>query len=637
MAAVYRAHQPSMHRDVALKVIRLSGSPERDRIFSTRFQNEVRLIAQLEHPYILPVYSYGFENELAFLSLRLMRGTLEDHQNGEPLPIRKGIEVFLQVAQGLAYAHSRGVIHRDIKPSNVLLDDESRPYLGDFGLAKLVNSEAAASKSGTIMGTPAYMSPEQLRGDPIDFRADVYSMGCLLYEMLTGLPPFPPLDGDVIPVILKHLESPVPPPSGLNPNIPLEIDQVILKALEKNPSMRYASVRDMATAAAEASGDHKPLTLPSPASRIVNVTSTQPVPSRPRMLGGVHVAWVAVGLLSMVIVAAVLVSLLGVVRDAPVKFPPATILLGQSEPLNTILPSDAERIQAQTALGNSGFIAIIPCNTSSEYHAALTREMTVFARDEGLSTRTYDPDSDSYNQLIQIERAIADGARGLIICPLDMELLAPTFEQVKAQNIPIVAPASGLGAFGGVQILTDNYLLGRNPGAYLGERFAAESDQPARVVMLTYEDLPDLQRRAQGLIEGFREFVPDAQVVASVRGATIEWSQESIQTLIDGETDFNVILSINDSGAFGAINALEDAGFTSDQVMIAGVDAEILAQRYIREGNFLHVSIEVGRTVYARASIDIMILMLIGQTLPEVVTIEPGNLVTPETLADSNG
>ena len=129
-------------------------------------------------------------------------------------------DIFTQIARGLNYAHSKGVIHRDLKPSNIMFDDEGNAYLTDFGLAKMVENSMHITKSGNIVGTPAYMSPEQLRGDPIDYRSDIYSMGCILYHMLVGHPPFEASDTNVVSVIYQHLEKEPTPPSAAQPGYP---------------------------------------------------------------------------------------------------------------------------------------------------------------------------------------------------------------------------------------------------------------------------------------------------------------------------------------------------------------------------------------------------------------------------------
>ena len=629
MATVYRASQPLMNREVALKVISLDDVADKNRDFATRFASEASLIASLEHPHILPVYSYGITDKVAYLAMRLLRGgSLDDRLRGEPLPLPTALDLFNQIAQGLAHAHSKGIIHRDIKPSNILLDESGHAYLTDFGLAKLIDADAGVTKPGQIMGTPVYMSPEQLRGEPLDFRSDVYALGCILYEMLIGTPPFPPVDGDVIPVIFKHLQTAPEAPTGYNPYIPPALDGVVLRSLAKSPGERFGSVRELATAVQQAVGGMPSMNLPRPASSIVNRTITLPVVQKRANL------WVSVTV-TLLLFAIGAVLLIRPLDQPPVQFDPAQILLGEEAPLESLLPTASDIATARQALGSDGFIAIVPCNTSSEYHAALVRELASFARENGLGTRVYDPDSDAYTQLTLLERAIADGVRGIVLCPLDLELIGPTMEEIKRAKIPFVSQASDMGDYGGVQILTDNRLLGRKPGEYIGQVVRDEFGGEAKVVVLGFEDLPDLIDRANAMVEALLEYAPNAEVVARVRGATPEWGKESIEALLAEGVEFNVILSINDAGAFGALEALEAADIPYEDVIIGSVDAEILAQRYIREGKYFRSTVEAGRTVYASAAIDVMIKLLSGNTIPEFVFIPPGELMTRETLAES--
>ncbi len=629
MATVYRASQPLMNREVALKVISLDDVADKNRDFATRFASEASLIASLEHPHILPVYSYGITDKVAYLAMRLLRGgSLDDRLRGEPLPLPAALDLFNQIAQGLAHAHSKGIIHRDIKPSNILLDESGHAYLTDFGLAKLIDADAGVTKPGQIMGTPVYMSPEQLRGEPLDFRSDVYALGCILYEMLIGTPPFPPVDGDVIPVIFKHLQTTPEAPTGHNPYIPPALDGVVLRSLAKSPSERFGSVRELATAVRQAVGGMPSMNLPRPATSIVNRTITLPVVQKQANL------WVSVTVTLLLFVIGV-VLLIRPLDQPPVQFDPAQILIGEEAPLESLLPTTSDIATARQALGSDGFIAIIPCNTSSEYHAALSRELASFARENGLETRVYDPDSDAYTQLTLLERAIADGVRGIVLCPLDLELIGPTMTEVKRAKIPFVSQASDMGDYGGVQILTDNSLLGRRPGEYIGQVVRDELGGEAKVVVLGFEDLPDLVTRADAMVEALLEYAPNAEVVARVRGATPEWGKESIEALLAEGVEFNVILSINDAGAFGALEALEEANIPYEDVIIGSVDAEILAQRYIREGKYFRGTVEAGRTVYASAAIDVMIKLLSGNIVPEFVFIPPGELVTRETLIES--
>ena len=243
MATVYKAYQPSMDRYVALKVLPQYHS--KDPSFTKRFIQEARTIARLEHKNILPVYDFGEEEGVAYMAMRYLDGgTLQDILSLGQLPLTEVVEIMSQICAGLDYAHRRGVVHRDIKPANVMVDDEGGVYLTDFGLAKVLEGSSDLTVSGVVMGTPLYMAPEQSVGDEVDGRADIYAAGVILYEMVTGQPPFQA--ETPMAIVLAHLHEPLPLPRDINPNVPDEIQRVILKALAKKPEDRYQTAKEMA-------------------------------------------------------------------------------------------------------------------------------------------------------------------------------------------------------------------------------------------------------------------------------------------------------------------------------------------------------------------------------------------------------
>jgi len=247
MATVYKAYQASMDRNVAIKVLpsQLAESQE----FTQRFQQEARIIARLEHPHILPVFDYGESNGITYFVMRYLEaGTLKEKMgSGQPLSLSEIDRLFGQLADALSYAHSMGVIHRDLKPANALIDSRGNLFLTDFGIAKILeDASPRLTQTDAIMGTPAYISPEQAQAQKVDQRSDIYSLGIILYEMVTGRVPF--TADTPLAVILKHVSNPLPLPSTLKPDIPEAIEQVILKALAKNPDDRFATVAEFAAA-----------------------------------------------------------------------------------------------------------------------------------------------------------------------------------------------------------------------------------------------------------------------------------------------------------------------------------------------------------------------------------------------------
>jgi hypothetical protein len=245
MATVYKAYQPSLDRHVAVKV--LSTFLAQDRDFIDRFEREAKAIAKLNHPNILPVHDYGREGELIYIVMRYVEGgTLQDIMLGQSLDLDTALEITTQMGGALDYAHQQGIVHRDIKPSNVLMADGNWALLSDFGLARMIGTSTRITKAGVGMGTPDYIAPEQARGARVDGRSDIYSLGIVLFEMLTGRVPF---EGDTSLVVLyKHVTDPPPPPREINPGIPEAVEQVVLKALAKEPVDRFQRAGQMVRA-----------------------------------------------------------------------------------------------------------------------------------------------------------------------------------------------------------------------------------------------------------------------------------------------------------------------------------------------------------------------------------------------------
>ncbi|HVN76077.1 MAG TPA: protein kinase [Thermoanaerobaculaceae bacterium] len=270
MGEVYRARDTRLGRDVAIKVLpaEYAGDPGRLR----RFEQEARAVAALDHPNILAIHDVGSHEGAPYLVTELLEGeSLRDRLEGDGIPVGTAIAIGIQVARALAAAHSKGIIHRDLKPSNVFLGGEGQVKLLDFGLAKLalkhgateLSTEAAASSTttGQVVGTAGYMAPEQVRGQPTDERSDVFSLGGVLYEMLSGDRPFPgETTGDVMAAILR--EDPLPLP----PKIPRVLAAVVRRCLEKHPEDRFASAHDVALAL-EATEQVTPRERHSPAGR----------------------------------------------------------------------------------------------------------------------------------------------------------------------------------------------------------------------------------------------------------------------------------------------------------------------------------------------------------------------------------
>jgi serine/threonine-protein kinase len=245
MATVYRAYQTTMKRYVAVKV--MAPDLASDPGFVGRFMREVELIAALEHPHILPVIDYGEAEGNHYLVMRYIEGgSLDDLMKRQTLSLEEAARLVGQMASALDYAHKRGVIHRDFKPNNVLLDGDRNCYLTDFGIARLTTAENRMTMTGTIMGTPAYMSPEQGTGGTVDARSDLYSLGVVLYEMVVGRLPF--TADTPASMIFQHAFQPPPPPTQFKPEIIPSVVAVITRSLAKSPGDRYQSGLEMTRA-----------------------------------------------------------------------------------------------------------------------------------------------------------------------------------------------------------------------------------------------------------------------------------------------------------------------------------------------------------------------------------------------------
>jgi serine/threonine protein kinase len=255
MGVVYRARQRRPARMVALKVI--APDVAHDPEFRARFERESEIAAQIEHPNVIPVHAVGEADGIVYIAMRLVDGTdmaslLAGLGRLEPT---RAATIVDQVAQALDAAHARGLVHRDVKPANILIARSSSSehvYLSDFGLSRHVEASHGVTRSGAFIGTIDYVAPEQVRGERVDARTDVYSLGCVLYRALTGQVPFP-LDNDLAKLFAHGSQDP-PVPSEYVPDLPLAFDAILPRALAKSPDDRYQSAGDLGRAAVAAAG-----------------------------------------------------------------------------------------------------------------------------------------------------------------------------------------------------------------------------------------------------------------------------------------------------------------------------------------------------------------------------------------------
>ncbi len=245
MGLVYKARDPLIDRIVAIKTINLNQATDEREEYEGRFYQEARAAGRLSHHNIVTIYDVGKSGDVAYIAMEFLQGReLRDLLNEKPmLPVDQVLDIVIQVAQGLGYAHEHGIVHRDVKPSNIMIAKDGHVKITDFGIARMA-SAAVRTQTGMVLGSPKYMSPEQVMGKLADQRSDIFSLGIMLYEMLTGRAPFA---GENVNAIMYQTLNAVPPsPSSLNPAVPEMLNFIVAKALAKKLDDRYQSARELA-------------------------------------------------------------------------------------------------------------------------------------------------------------------------------------------------------------------------------------------------------------------------------------------------------------------------------------------------------------------------------------------------------
>jgi serine/threonine-protein kinase len=248
MGVVYKAKDPLIDRLVAIKTINLQSLPaDKKKEYESRFYQEAKAAGRLSHPNIITIYDLGENDSIAFIAMEMLEGNELQHllESGKPLPLGDARSLALQRSAGLAFAHEHGIIHRDIKPSNIMVLPGKRAKIADFGIARMDDS-LKNTQTGMIIGSPLYMSPEQIKSESIDLRSDIFSFGILLYQMLTGQLPF---NGDNAHTVMFQIIGEEPAkPSTLNSEVPELLDNIVMKCIAKKPEDRYQNAAELSKA-----------------------------------------------------------------------------------------------------------------------------------------------------------------------------------------------------------------------------------------------------------------------------------------------------------------------------------------------------------------------------------------------------
>lgn len=249
MGIVYKAKDPLIDRMVAIKTINLQSlPPDKKMEYEARFYQEAKAAGRLSHPNIITIHDLGENDGIAFIAMELLEGNELQHllEDGKHLTVNDALNISIQVAVGLAFAHEHGIVHRDIKPSNIMVLPGKRAKIADFGIARMESSSLRNTQTGVVVGSPLYMSPEQIKSERLDPRSDIFSTGILIYQMLTGKLPF---QGDnAHSVMFQIVEEEPEKPSKLNPEVPDSLDGIVLKCLSKKREDRYQNATELSKA-----------------------------------------------------------------------------------------------------------------------------------------------------------------------------------------------------------------------------------------------------------------------------------------------------------------------------------------------------------------------------------------------------
>jgi serine/threonine-protein kinase len=276
MGVVYRAEDPMLSRTVAIKTINMVADAEERAEYEKRFYQEAKAAGGLSHPNVVTIYDIGHAGDVVYMAMEYVEGTeLRSLLARGRLDAATAVDIVAQVAEGLAYAHARGVIHRDVKPANIMVPRDGPAKIMDFGIARMRASDVK-TQTGMLLGSPKYMAPEQLLGGAIDQRCDIFGLGVVLYEALTGAPPFS--GADITQIMYQIVHAAPPPPSAVSSRVPPMLDLVVARALAKEPAARYQDARELAADLRACRVQIAASTSAADADRTVHLASSRAAP-----------------------------------------------------------------------------------------------------------------------------------------------------------------------------------------------------------------------------------------------------------------------------------------------------------------------------------------------------------------------
>ena len=570
MAVVYKAYDTRLETEVAVKVIRTERLiPEYRERTLKRFQIEAKKMAGLQHPNIVNVKDYGDFEGVPYLVLEYVpAGTLKERL-GKPIPSDEAARLLIPVAQALAYAHGRGLVHRDVKPSNILITESGEPMLTDFGIAKVLISEETLdlTMTGMGVGTPEYMAPEQAEGKEIDARADIYSLGVIFYELVTGRKPF--TADTPMGVIIKQIHDPLPMPSQYIENIPEEVERVLFKALTKDPAARYESMDDLVKALRRLAANEDRYT-PRQAEAAIPGYEERVIPDAGEEIGKPRVKAKEKKPFGM----RWLIGALGVVGIGLIIFAGIKLIGGGAEPqlsapLPDPTPTDTSAVLNDQKSPDEFKVAFLTDGSLAASDAEkgfidLGWDGCLMARDE-LGIEVTALDAIEYDDLESNVQKMAEAGYDLIVggsflLSDAVNAVAPDYPDTKFVVVEGYAEGDNL----------QNITIAANEGSFLVGAIAAGMSKTGTIAFIGGMEIPVIEAFEAGYIAGAKAIDPGITVLSGYIGNFTDVAASKELALSQFAQGGDVNYAVAGAGGFGAIEAAQEYGFYA-----IGVDTDM--------------------------------------------------------------